>query len=50
MAIKLIVTQEFGDYPRGCEITEPEAIAAVLDGDNATNVVKVNAPDPEPAE
>ena len=47
MAIKLICTQEFGDYAKGQEITDPDEIAAVR-ADHAMHVVAVAVPDPEP--
>jgi hypothetical protein len=46
MAIKLIVTQDFGDHHRGSEITDAEEVARILDSEHQAYVVKVNAPDP----
>ena len=42
--MKLTVTNAFGDYARGDDITDPDQIAAILASDNAQNVVKVTLP------
>jgi len=47
MAIKLICTQDFGDYAKGQEITDPAEIDAVREL-HAMHVVAVTVPDPEP--
>ena len=43
MAIKLVVTNTFGDHPKGADITDAAEIQAVLASENAGNVVKVAA-------
>lgn len=45
MSVVLVVTNPFGDYARGAQITEAKAISDVLASDFAANVVKVEAPD-----
>lgn len=45
MAIKLIVTEPFGEYVLGDEITDAATVQAVLDGENAGHVVPVQAPE-----
>lgn len=39
--MKLIVTQAFGRYQRGDEITDPAEIKAILAGEQAVYVIKV---------
>lgn len=39
--IKLIVTNDFGDYQRGDQITDPDKVAEIRAGHNAANVVPV---------
>ncbi len=46
--LKLFVTQPFGPYSRGDEITDPDTVQAILDSERQVNVVKVLAPDPAP--
>lgn len=41
---ELVVIQPFGDYQRGQRISDPEAIAAVLDSENASHANKVTKP------
>lgn len=41
----LTVIHPFGAYARGDRITDPAAIAAVLAGDNAHHVNRVELPD-----
>lgn len=45
MAVKLIVTEPFGDYSKGQEITDPATVEAILAGGNASHVVPVQAQD-----
>lgn len=45
----LTVTQEFGPYKVGEQITDPAVIAEVSEGHNASKVVRVNLPDPTAA-
>jgi hypothetical protein len=42
----LIVTEQFGEYRRGDQITNAKEIAAVLASENAASVNKVQIPDP----
>jgi hypothetical protein len=50
MAIKLIVSEPFGDYAKGDEITDSRTVQKILDGDNALHVLAVTALDaPKPA-
>jgi hypothetical protein len=44
--LALIVTNSFGDYAKGDQVTDPATIAAIRDSANAANVVAVNLPDP----
>lgn len=46
--MKLIVTQPFGQYETGQEITDPDTITEILDSSNASFVVKVVAPGDSP--
>ena len=39
----LVVIHPFGDYERGAQITDADAIAKVLAGENVGHVVKVAA-------
>lgn len=48
MALKLVVTNPFASYVVGDEITDAEAVKAVLDGPNWPSVVKTTADEPEP--
>lgn len=41
--MKLVATQSFGPYVKGEDITDPQAIAEILAGENAANVVKTAA-------
>lgn len=41
--MKLIVTQPFGHYETGQEITDPATITEILDSSNASFVVQVVA-------
>jgi hypothetical protein len=43
MSIKLIVTNDFGGYKRGDQITDAETVAEIRAGHNASNVVPVAA-------
>lgn len=45
MKSALIVTEPFGDYLRGDQITNAKEIAAVLASENAGSVNKVQVPD-----
>lgn len=45
MSLVLVVTNPFGDYARGAQITDAQTISDVLASDFAVNVVKVEAPD-----
>jgi hypothetical protein len=45
MAIKLIVTEPFGGYHKGQEITDQKTVQAILEGSNAAHVVQVQAPE-----
>ena len=45
MKIKLIVTQPFGGYPVGAEITDGKEIETVLAGESSGSVVKVTVLD-----
>ena len=45
MSTSLIVIHPFGDYRRGDQISDAEAVAAVLAGDNAHHVNRVTVPD-----
>jgi hypothetical protein len=50
--MRLIVTNAFGDYKPGDEITDAQEVEAILAGDNSGNVVKTAAapaPEPKPA-
>lgn len=38
----LVVAHPFADYERGAAITDPTEVAAVLAGENANHVRKVN--------
>ena len=46
--MKLIVTQAFAGYERGNEINDPQAIEAILAGENRQFVVKVSTPGAAP--
>ena len=46
MALKLIVTEPFGDYQKGDEITDAKTVTAIVDGENAGHVVKVTVDNP----
>lgn len=46
--MKLVVTHEFANYSKGDEITDADAVKTILDGDQASNVVKVATPDASP--
>nr|DAT37700.1 MAG TPA: hypothetical protein [Caudoviricetes sp.] len=46
--MKLIVTTPFGGYQIGDEITDPAAVAAVLESDQAAYVTRVAIVDPPP--
>jgi hypothetical protein len=48
MAIKLVVTNEFADYVKGQEITDPDEISRVLNSHLDAHVVKVAVPDAAP--
>lgn len=48
MAQYLIVTNPFGDYQRGDQISDPATIAEIRASHNAANVVPITAP-AEPA-
>jgi hypothetical protein len=48
MAIKLVVTNEFADYVKGQEITDPDEISRVLNSHLDAHVVKVAVPDAQP--
>lgn len=41
MARHLIVSEPFGDYTRGSRITDPKKIEAVLESDQAGNVLPI---------
>lgn len=43
MATKLIVTEPFGKYQKGDEITDKKTVQAVQAGDNAAHVVVVQS-------
>lgn len=45
MTIKLVVTNQFADYARGDQITDPALVAELRDSHNAGNVVAVSVPD-----
>jgi len=45
MSLALVVTNPFGNYARGAQITDAQTITDVLASDFAANVVKVEAPD-----
>lgn len=45
MAFKLVATEQFQSYLKGQEITDPDAIAAILESASSVNVVKVDIPD-----
>ena len=45
MSLALIVTNAFGDFAKGDQITDPKAIADVLASDASANVVRANVPD-----
>jgi hypothetical protein len=45
MAIKLVIVSAFANYAKGDEITDTPTVQAVLESENAGNVVKVQAPD-----
>ena len=40
MAWHLVVTQQFGDYVRGQEITDPETVKEILESEHEDKVVK----------
>lgn len=44
----LIVTEPFAGYAKGEQISDPEKMKAALAG-NASSVVAINVPEPEPA-
>jgi len=46
--LALTVTNAFGDYAKGAQITDPATIAAIRNSANASNVVAVNLPDAAP--
>lgn len=39
--MNLIVTEPFAEYKRGDQITDPELVAEILEGEHAPFVVKV---------
>ena len=39
--MKLVVTQDFGEYKRGDEITDPDTVAFILASHNASHVNQV---------
>lgn len=45
MALKLIVTEPFGEYAKGQEITDPAAMQAVLASERADSVLQVQVAD-----
>jgi hypothetical protein len=45
MSLALVVTNPFGDYSRGAQITDAQTITDILASDFVANVVKVEAPD-----
>lgn len=47
MTIKLVVTNDFGDFKRGDQITDLNDVAKVRASHNASNVVPVTVPDEE---
>lgn len=42
----LTVIHPFADYKAGDQITDPETMRQILDGESAPKVVRVNVPDP----
>ena len=47
--LALVVTNDFADYKRGDQITDPAVIAEIREAGQEANVVPIQAPDPEPA-
>lgn len=45
MSKKLIVTEPFGDYSKGQEITDQAVVQSILESHNSSNVVPVDVPD-----
>lgn len=45
MAIKLIVIESFAGYGKGDEITDPNMIRQILEGENSGHVVQAAAPE-----
>jgi hypothetical protein len=45
MAIKLIITEPFGGYDKGQEVTDAATVQSILAGDNAAHVVAVQVPE-----
>ena len=46
----LVVTNDFADFKRGDQITDPAQIAKLIESGNVSNVVPVNLPEEPPAE